>query len=166
MRNRPNGFTLIELLLYVAIVSLVVSALIPFAWNVIEGGVKSTTEQEVFSNARFVSERIKSEIRNASGINSVAATSISLAEFNSSVNPTIIDLSGGKIRITQGAGSPVNLNSNDTTVSSLTFTNYTSADNKTKNIQFNLTMQSNFNQTRQEYQQNISVEGDGELRSN
>ncbi len=74
-----KGFTFIELILYVAIVAIMMTALIPFAWNAIEGGVKSATEQEVFSQARYVSERIKYEVRNASSINSVTATQISLA---------------------------------------------------------------------------------------
>lgn len=159
--KRQQGFTLIELILYIAIVTIVVSAMIPFAWNVIGGGVKSTTEQEVFSNARLVSERIKYEIRNASAINSVAASSISLGS-----PATVIDLSGDKIRIAPNGGAAVNLNSNDTTATALTFTNYTSGDNKTKNIQFSFTLQSNFGQTRQEYQQTATVQGDAEVRSN
>lgn len=162
-----KGFTLIELILYIAIVTIVVSAMIPFAWNVIEGGVKSTTEQEVFSNARFVSERIKYEIRNASGITSVGASSISLTNFSPDTT-TVIDLNvpTGKIRINKNGTGAVNLNSNDTTATALTFTNYTSVDNKTKNIQFNFTLGSNFGQTRQEYQQTATIEGDAELRSN
>src|SRR3989344_7372816 len=66
-----KGFTLIELILYMALVSIVLTAIVPFAWNIIGGGVKSSAQQEVFSQARFVSERIKYEIRNASGITSV-----------------------------------------------------------------------------------------------
>lgn len=160
------GFTLIELILYIAIVTIVISALIPFGWAIIGSGAKSSTQQEVFSNARFISERIKYEIRNASGVNSVTASSISLANFNATLNRTIIDISGGKIRIKQGTNPTIDLNSADTTANSLTFTNYTSTDNKTKNIQFNFTLQSNFNQTRQEYQQTVTVQGDGEIRSN
>src|SRR6266571_3526280 len=87
MKSLERGFTLIELIIYIAIVAIILTSLIPFAWNVIEGGAKSATEQEVFANARYVSERIKYEIRNASGINSVSATSISLSETSGAVNP-------------------------------------------------------------------------------
>ena len=57
------GFTFIELILYVAIVTIILSALVPFAWSAIETGVKSAVKQEVNANARYLSERIKYEIR-------------------------------------------------------------------------------------------------------
>ncbi|HZE87877.1 MAG TPA: hypothetical protein VE090_06795 [Methylomirabilota bacterium] len=166
MKNQ-QGFTYIELVLYSSIVVIILSALIPFAWNVIEGGAKSATEQEVFSNTRAISERIKYEIRNASGINSVAATQISLVTPFASTNPTIIALSGGNITLKQGAGSAVNLNANTASISALTFTNYTSADNKTKHIAFNFTLiASSSGSTRQEFNEVASVEASAEIRSN
>ena len=162
-----KGFTFIELILYVAIVTIVLGALIPFAWAVIGVGTKSSAEQEVYSQARYDSERIKYEIRSASGINSVAATSISLASSISANNPTIIDLSGGKIRVKYGSGTAQNINSNDTTVTSLTFTTYTSTDNKTKHIGFNFTIDDNYGSSRQEYQvPAVTIESSAEVRSN
>lgn len=163
-----QGFTFIELILYLAIVSIMMTALIPFAWNVIGGGVKSATEQEVFSQARYISERIKYEVRNASGINSVSATQISLATFDAATNPTIITSTSGNITIKQGAGATVNLNSTDTKISSFTFTNYTSADNATKNIQFVMTVAANYPNagSRQEYNESTTLESDAEVRSN
>src|SRR3990167_6083350 len=107
--NSHKGFTFIELILYVAIVTIILSAIVPFAWSAIETGVKSAVQQEVNANARYISERIKYEIRNSIGINSVAAASISLATSTPATNPTIIDLSLGNIRIKQGAGIAVNL---------------------------------------------------------
>lgn len=164
--HNQKGFTLIELILYMAIVAFILGSLVTFAWNIIGTQAKSATEQEVFSSARYVSERIKYEIRDASGINSVTPTSISLANSVVSKNPTVIDLSGGKVRIKYGASGVVNLNSTDTNVSSLVFTNYTSGDNKTKNIQFTFTLQSNYSTSRQEYIETTSIRGDAEVRSN
>jgi prepilin-type N-terminal cleavage/methylation domain-containing protein len=163
-----RGFTLIETILYIAIVSIVMTALIPFAWNVIGGATKSATQQEVFSNARFIGERIKYEIRNATGINSVSPSQISLVTSNIATNPTIIDLSAGNLRIKQGTGSVVNLNSNDISISDLVFTNYTSNDNNTKNIQFVFTVNANYSGAgqRQEFNESTTVEGDAEVRSN
>jgi len=163
-----GGFTFIELLLYLAIVTIMMTALIPFAWNTIESGVKSSTEQEVFSNARYISEQIAYQIRNASGINSVSATSISLVTAISSTNPTVIGLSGSSLTMKQGVGSPINLNSQNASISALTFTNYTSSDNKTKNIQFIFTVSANFSGAgkRQEYNESTSIESSAEVRSN
>lgn len=167
VEENRNGFTLIELILYVAIVTIVISALIPFAIGIVQSSAKSSFQQEVTGSARLISERIKYEIRNSIGINSVAATSISLIVSDSSKNPTIIDLASGKIRIKQGAAAVVNLNSNDTNVSGLTFTNYTSLDNKTKHIQFSFTITDNLTSTRQEFVVTpITIEGSAEVRSN
>jgi Tfp pilus assembly protein PilE len=161
-----DGFTFIELILYVAVVAMLLAAVVPFAWNVIETGIKSSVQQEVTANGRFISERIVYEIRNASGINSVSATAISLATTSPATNPTVIDLSGGNIRITQGTGNAITLNSSNTVISDLLFTNLTSLDNKTKHIMFALTVDALFTTTRQEYQNSITIETSAELRSN
>jgi len=164
------GFTFIELILYVAIVTIVLSALVPFAWSAVETGVKSAVQQEVNANARYISERIKYEIRNANSINSVTSTSctINSIDLNTPTNATtVIDVSGGKIRIKYGAaGIPVNLNSDNTNVNCLTFTNYTSGDNKTKHIKFVITIAASFAAVRQEYQDSVAVESSSEVRSN
>lgn len=164
--NSHKGFTFIELILYVSILTIILSAIVPFAWNAVETGVKSAVQQEVNANVRYISERIKYEIRNATDINSVAATSISLATSTPATNPTIIALSAGNITITQGAASPVNLNSANTVINSLTFTNFTSLDNKTKHIQFTITVAASFAAARQEYQDSVVTESSSEIRSN
>src|SRR3989338_6855686 len=148
MKNQ-RGFTFIELILYVAIVTIILSAIVQFAWSAVQTGVKSAVQQEVNANARYISERIKYEIRNSTDINSVAPTSISLATSTPATNPTIIDLSLGNIRIKQGAGIAVNLNSANTVINSLTFTNYTSGDNKTEHIQFTINIAASFAAARQ-----------------
>ncbi len=164
--DMKKGFTLIELLLYMAIVSVVTTSLISFGWNIINSGVKSTVDEEVYSNGRFISEKIKYEIRNASGINSVAATSISLSESQVQDNPTVISLNSSSVTIKKGAAAPVSLNSNDTVITKLVFTNYSSLDNKTKNIQFSFTISYKANSARGDYQSFADFEGDGEVRSN
>lgn len=158
-----KGFTLIELILYIAIVTIMLSALVPFAWAVIGGGVKSTTQEEVASQARYLGQRLSLEIRNAKAINSVSPTRLSLQEFNPVNDPTIIDLSGGFLRIKQGAKPVLNLNSTDVALTSLVFTNRSSAD--TKQVQFAFTLSSATAQVRQEYQQTVNFEGSAELRS-
>ena len=165
-RIKEKGFTFIELILYVAILTIILSALVPFAWNTVETGVKSAVQQEVNANTRYISERMKYEIRTATGINSVAVTSISLATSTPATNPTIIDLSAGNIRIKQGAGSTINLNSANTVINSLTFTNFTSGNLKTKHIQFVMTVAASFAAARQEYQDSVVVESSAEVRSN
>lgn len=166
LKKRQTGFTLLELILYISIVTIIMAALIPFAWNVIASGTKSSTQQHIFSQARFVSEKIKWEIRNANDINSVSATSISLATSNPATNPTVVDLNGGQIRITQGADSPVFLLSNNTVADSLAFTDLSSNDGNSKHIQFSFTIKSDYSSTGHEYQETTSVRSSAELRTN
>lgn len=165
--KKMKGFTLIEIIIYLAIISVMTVSLVDFALGVIQGGVKASNQQEVYTQARYLSERIKREIRSATDINSVSAGSISLKETPASGNdPTIISLSGTTVTIQQGAGPLTRLHSTDSKVTSLIFTSYTSADNKTKHIGFKITISANFGSLRHEYQESVNLEGSGELRSN
>lgn len=164
-----NGFTLIELLLYITIFTIVLSSLIPFGWNIIYGNAKSSSQQEVYSQARFISERIKYKIRSAQNIQSVSSSQIILNDFDPNKNPTTISCSSGNITIQEGPNpAPVtNLNSNTITINPCTFTNYSSADSKTKNIQFSFTFNSKYNGSRQEYKvPPLTIQTSAEIRSN
>jgi len=160
-----RGFTFIELILYVAILTIILSAIVPFAWSAIETGVKSAVQQEVNANTRYISERIKYEIRRANNITSVSANSISLTNFSPDTT-TVIDLSSGNVRINKNGTGVVNLNSANTVINSLTFTNYTSGGNQTKHIQFVITVAASFAAARQEYQDSVVTESSAEVRSN
>ncbi len=164
--SSQKGFTFIELILYITISTMVMTALIVFAWNIIGSGAKSSIQQEVFSQARYVSERIKYEIRNASGITIVNPTSISLINFPPDTS-TVISLVGGKVQISKNGGTAVNLNATDTNISSLTFTNYTSVGNISEHIGYEFIIEDAFTSTRQEYQvPPVSIRGSAEVRSN
>jgi type II secretory pathway pseudopilin PulG len=152
-----KAFTLIELLLYITIVGIILTSLVPVAWNVIEGEAKNTYQEEVVSTARNTMERIKYEIRNASSITSVAANSLVLVNrFGATVT---IDLSGTKVRI-----NAVNLNSDSTNVTQLVFTDFRSGDGKTKNIQIQMTVTDNLSDTRNEYAKSVQLETSVEMR--
>lgn len=164
--KKKNGFTLIELLLYIAIVSFVLTSLVQFGWTIINASSKSSTQQEVYSQARLISERIKYEIRNAFGVNSITPSQISLITATAATNPTIISYSNGNLSIKQGTGAVQNLNSTNILLPSFVFTNYTSSDNKSKHIGITFTVSANYNSNRQEYKESLSVETSAEMRSN
>ena len=166
-----KGFTFLELLVYIAVISIVVVSMSQLAWEAMGAGVKNSTLQEVHSNARYVSERILYQIRNANGLNAGSSTFGSSPGVLSLVqsapnNPTIIDLSGGFIRLKLGASAAVNLNSNDTQVTNLVFTNYTSADGTTEHIGYEFTMRYDYSGSRSEYDETVTVRGSAEIRSN
>ena len=167
--NQQRGFTLVELILYIAIVSIFMTAVIMFTSDIIYGRVKSQVHQEVNQNIRLASKRIMFEIRNASAVNTVGGSSISLASTDASRNPTVIDVDvpSGRLRIWYGssgacpASAPCFLTSNKVTVSPLTFTDL-SASGST-NIKFSITVESTGD--RQEFQKSETYEASAELRS-
>ena len=174
--NMKKSFTLIEVLLYIAIVTGVMSALIIFAWNAIILGAKNNTQQELYAQARIVSERILYEIRDANDINtgssnfdvnlaSNASYQLSLVS-DSPNNPTIFSVAAGIVMIKQGAAAITPLHSTTISVSSLVFTNYSSADGKTKHIGYTLQFTKTGSSAQQQYKGTVTLESSAEVRSN
>ena len=120
MKNYQKGFTLIELLLYIAIASIIVFTTASLLRFTLESRVKNQTIAEVEQEGIQVMQLITQTIRNATAISSptIGASGASL-----SVDTTVFDLSGGAIRIKEGAGAAVNLTSSKITVSRLNFQN-------------------------------------------
>jgi Tfp pilus assembly protein PilW len=122
-----KGFTLIEFLLYIGLLGIILTVSGAIGLNILFGKAKLNSIEEVSQNSRFAIEKIASTIRNAQAINSPATstngTSLSLVMTDSSLNPTVFDLSSKILRITEGAGSAVNLTSDEVSVSDLQFTN-------------------------------------------
>ena len=167
---KQAGFTLIELILYVVLVTLMLGTLIPFAWNVIEGGVKVSVEQEVYSQARYLSERIKKEVRSAASVSVCSSSQLYL------INPVAgnsIRFCFGSNAVTFNQGNPPSacpgaaanrLHSTDTSVTAFSCTNYTAVN--TDNVQVNFTMSDNYTSaTRQEYNESLSVQVSAETRN-
>lgn len=169
-----KGFSLIEIVLYIALLAIMMSAILPVALQIINSGTKSGVTQEVYQSARYVSERIKYEIRNSGGINVASSTfnvnlttsstaKLYLVGYTTSTNPTIIDVATSTIRIQQGTSTPVLLNSIDTQAASLIFSNYSTSTYS--NIGFVLTMTDSSTSTRQEYNASTTIDTSVELRN-
>ncbi len=122
-----KGFTLIEFVIYTGIVASILVLMTGFLWNIIFGNIKETSYQEVQQNGRFALTKITQEIKKATGINNPLpgsfSDSLSLEMANPDLNPTIFNLSDGKLRITQGTFSPIDLTTDRVIVPNLLFTN-------------------------------------------
>ena len=170
-KHNNDGFTLIELILYVALVSMVVTGAVIFGWDVINARQKSMVEQTVIASARLASRRINYEIRNASGVNSVSLNSISLANTNTSLNPTIIDVTGGRVRIGYGSSgscptsSPCFLTPSNLIVQSLNFFNMSDPGNKSASIKYELVMKDVATSGRLDWFYSYYATGAAEVRS-
>jgi hypothetical protein len=174
--KNTKAFTLIEVLLYVGIAGMVLVSLAGFGWNMIGIGVKGNTHHDAVSNIRFVGERLSFFIREATDIDvansnfgvNLAATPGSRVTLRGALpnDPIVIDVSSGTLRVTQGASAPVALTSSTVAVSSIIFTNASSLDDKTKNIGFELQLETISGSNRFEYASDTALRSSAEIRSN
>jgi len=125
--SKQSGFTLIELLLYVAISGIILLVISLFLQTLLESRIKNQTIAEVEQQGIQVMQIITQTVRNADVLNSptigAGATSLSVNTYTAGNNPTIFDLSGGVIRVTEGASSAVELTNSRIIASVLNFQN-------------------------------------------
>lgn len=152
--TKQSGFTLVELLLYVGITSLLLLATSFFLSMLLESRIKNQTIAEVEQQGLAVMQAITQATRNADALNSpslgASAVSLSINTYTAGVNPTVFDLSGGAIRISEGGGSAVALTNSRVTASSLNFQNL-SQSGTPGNIRISFTLTHVNNSGRNEY---------------
>ncbi|PLX24969.1 hypothetical protein C0580_03515 [Candidatus Parcubacteria bacterium] len=131
-KNKQKGFTLIELILYIGIASVVLLVITSFFQMTLSSKAKNKTILEVEQQGMQVMQIITQAVINSEGITSPSAgnssSGVVLDVVTVSDDPTVFDLSGGTIRITEGAGSPINITSSLVNVDSLIFENLSKAD--------------------------------------
>ena len=149
-----RGFTLIELLLYVSIVSAMILSIAAILPLFMQSRVKNQTISEVEQQGTAALQIITQTLRNAETITSptigTSASSATIDVVSAGVDPTVLDLSGGVLRITEGVGSPVSLTNSRVTVSGLTFYNL-SRTSTPENLRIQFTVTSVNTSGRNEY---------------
>ncbi len=127
-----KGFTLIELLLYVGIASSILLVSTLFLQTLLESRVKNQTIAEVEQQGLQVTQVITQTVRNSESITTPTVgdsePSLTLDVVNAGDDPTVFNVSGGSIQITEGSGSPIALTNSRVTASSLTFENLSRTD--------------------------------------
>ena len=163
-----RGFTFIEIIIYIALLSIFIPGIGKVAWDSVNIRTKNYVMEEVHQNLRYSSQRIIKEIRDADSISSITPSSLALSMSDSSRNPTIINLSAGKIKISYGGSgdcptsNPCDLTSSDVVVSSLIFTNLSSGNSK--NIKFSTNIKFNSSSSKSLWQYDQNFTGSAELR--
>lgn len=124
--NKASGFTLIELLLYIGLLSFMLLGISVFLATLLQSRVKYQTMSEIEQQGAQVMQMMTQSVRNATTIStplagaSGASLSLAVAAPN---NPTVFDVSGGVLRMTEGVGSPIPLTNSRVTASGVTFYN-------------------------------------------
>ena len=127
LKNKYKGTGFIELIIYMAVAIIMLAAISSFVISnkKMEGSNKAIAEVE-FQGADIVSI-VTQAVRNSQSINSPAAgvsgSTLSIVTDTAENNPTIFDLSDGKIRIKEGNSSAIELNSDQVEISNLNFQN-------------------------------------------
>lgn len=162
-----KGFSLVELIIYIALLSIVISGAVLFAWDIIYGRVRSRIQLEVNQNLRLSSKRMMFEIRNADDIRNVKSDSVCLE--SASFNLLSFYLDNNRLMIGWGnrCNNPPNrypITSNMVNVENLEFADLTTTDDSSKNVRFVITIASNSD--RKEWQKSQTYTSSVELRSN
>jgi len=128
-RTKQAGYTLIELLLYVAMASVLLMSVTFFFGLSVDARVKNQSIAEVNDQGVIAMNYITQTIRNATSVASPAAAgsgaSLTLVVPTGSLSPTVFNLNGTTLQVTEGVGSAVALTSDDVQVTNLTFKNLT-----------------------------------------
>jgi type II secretory pathway pseudopilin PulG len=122
-----EGFTLLEFLIYFSILGIVLTAVVGFTLDVLETRSRVQVIAETEQNLRFGLLRILRGVRTAHGLNIGESAFdddngvLSLETETPASDPTVFDLSGGILRVAEGAGPPVELTSGAVEITRLRF---------------------------------------------
>ncbi len=126
---QSRGYTLIELLLYVAMSSILLTAVTYFFGMMVDSRIKNQTINEVNDQGSAIMDYMTQTIRNATSITAPVAaatgSSLTLVVPTGSLSPTVFSLSGTTLQVKEGTAAAVSLTSNDVQISSITFSNLT-----------------------------------------
>lgn len=159
--KRHAGYTLIELLMYVTILGSLLLTLTYFFAQAAESRVKNQSITEVNDQAADAMDTITQTIRNATSITSPAAgassSSLTLVVPTGSLSPTIFNLNGTTLQITEGAGAAVALTNSKVQITSLTFRNLTrTGTGGVVQVTFTLSRINSFNRHEYDYQKTFT----------
>ena len=131
-----QGISFLELIIYIGIMAIILTSIGAFIVSnrKLEKNNQAINEVE-FQGTQLV-RLITQAVRNSAAVNSPtagnSAASLSINTDTAGNNPTVFDLSSGKLRIKEGSASAINLNSNQIQISNLSFKNL--ANTGTKSI--------------------------------
>jgi len=143
--STQKGFTLLEFVIYITLVVGILVTATTFAWNIVNSRTKAFAIQEVQQNGRFIMNKIAQEVRGAQDITTpvigVPGDTLEVVVRDVAKDPIIFSLSDGKLSMSAAGGTTYNLHSGAITVSALQFTNVSSTDDASRNVQVQVTLE-------------------------
>lgn len=155
-KTQKKGFTLIEILIYIMLAAIILVAAINLEVSVSRGEQKAQQNHELYINAQMVINQIGRKIREADDVIT------DLSTFNANPSALVLDYPGSltdvildtyqkeimrgttpvtitKLRITEGAESPIDITGDNVDVTNFTLSDLTILGNK-NNIGIALTL--------------------------
>ena len=160
IKNCKGGYTLIELLFYIALFA-VLSLVVINSMIVMTKSFKETNMQASLMKGGDIMERMSREVRRATGINSISASSLILNTKDSGDVPSTMQflLSSGNLQLLANAAFIGNLNTSNVIITTLSFAQITT--NKGTAVKISLTIQSNTDTSRFEtFYNTVVLRGD------
>ncbi|PIR74094.1 MAG: hypothetical protein COU35_04620 [Candidatus Magasanikbacteria bacterium CG10_big_fil_rev_8_21_14_0_10_47_10] len=126
-----SGFTLFESIIYIAIFSIVATALVTFTLHISTARNKSYAIQSVNAQMRLAVLTITDAVKQATAVNTGASTFdtdpgvLSLQMLDASKDPTIFSLTGdnGRLQVSEGGNPAVPVTDSDLSITKFIFTN-------------------------------------------
>ncbi|MEI7719737.1 MAG: prepilin-type N-terminal cleavage/methylation domain-containing protein [bacterium] len=155
-KSAQSGFTLIELLIYVVITSMLFGTVITVLLTFTHARAKQQAIIEVESQGDAAMTLLTQTVRNANAVttpsSSATTTTLSVTTYLASTTPTVFDLAGGALRITEGTNAAISLTNDQIIVSNLAFLNLARPNtNGSVKIQFTVTYATTTNRFDQNY---------------
>ncbi|MDP2695995.1 MAG: hypothetical protein Q8O87_01945 [bacterium] len=123
--NSQRGSTLIEVIIYSGIVAGFLAIAFLAASQFVNFSDDLRYQKELGENQRFIVQKLNWLLSGVQNINipmlGDSGAMLSMDKINSISNPLVLDLSGGKLRLTIGGGQSVELNNDYGDVSGLLF---------------------------------------------
>lgn len=124
-RKSGAGFTLLEIAIYIALLSMIISAVLGSVYQIIEGSDKINSKINTEAEAHFLLRKIEWALTGVSAINlpvsASTGTILSVNKVDFSGNPLIFDFNSGNMRLSRGVAAPIILNSENVTVGDVQF---------------------------------------------
>lgn len=145
MRTSLKGFSYFEVILYLGLFSLLATTVLTFSWNVLDLADKQHTDESLFSDARFLSEKLNTLIRSSSGIDTDASLlndeqgKLVLSQLNSSDTVTI-EIINNQVVLTPSGSETVTLHTSASKIKSLLFQKYGTLEDKSEYIGYTLVL--------------------------
>ncbi|MCA9378857.1 prepilin-type N-terminal cleavage/methylation domain-containing protein [Candidatus Dojkabacteria bacterium] len=160
--NKQKANTLVEVILYMAITAILAIAITSFLSALLSSRSRFETVQAVDNEAVAILEVVNVYLRNATTITALGSgSSANFITFDSKVasaNPVTISVSGNTLQLREGAAGPfINLNSSNTSISAVLFTNVSQNDLLMPSIRLSFSLTSDGGDYTQNYYETVNT---------